>query len=145
MSSSEISEKSDSSFNLSILECKCDRRVAENLRVAVLIYPYWNVNHDVSAIDTVQSSVLIYPYWNVNLMFRKPPTRLQVRFNLSILECKWFFRPVSASATAVLIYPYWNVNSERRKYALFTTGFNLSILECKFDWPTIKPSAECAF
>ena len=119
-------------FNLSILECKCtvafrssERHLVliypywnvntynpQGLRILpkVLIYPYWNVNKFTISADTPRTLVLIYPYWNVNHCTHLLRTQDILRFNLPILECKFFRDKSPAVDRVVLIYPYWNVN-----------------------------------
>ncbi len=57
---------------------------------AVLIYPYWNVNVSPVGFYNDSVTVLIYPYWNVNIAASRPRNHVGNRFNLSILECKFF-------------------------------------------------------
>ena len=59
-----------------------------NSIIAVLIYPYWNVNSNVTSGAGSSGIVLIYPYWNVNHE-----------------DGAWHMH-----GFIVLIYPYWNVN-----------------------------------
>ena len=77
-------------FNLSILECKCTYVALSKETLAVLIYPYWNVNENPVEIKSV----------------------VNPSFNLSILECKFASAGQIALVHKVLIYPYWNVNEK---------------------------------
>ena len=79
------------------------------------------------------------------------------RFNLNLLECKYFFivkllinllvlistywnvnffvRPIMFSSTSVLISTYWNVNDFLFVFSIsFSIRFNLNLLECKSSW-----------
>ena len=96
-------------FNLSILECKsvsCSSSCASSL---VLIYPYWNVNlrarRDTKSAVRFNLSILECKYSRLAAC----PLR-ESGFNLSILECKFGTTSWALIDTWVLIYPYWNVN-----------------------------------
>ncbi len=55
-----------------------------------------------------------------------------VPFNLSILECKCQLIIGPGISSRLLISPYWNVNPKRQaRLPIEPTPFNLSILECK--------------
>ena len=84
------------------------------MRSTVLIYPYWNVNKKRIYVSAVCGAVLIYPYWNVNVDRLRDNHVITMRFNLSILECKFSESDIAK----------WNSGS-----------FNLSILECKLHQP----------
>ncbi len=81
----------NTSFNLSILECK-----------AVMVPICTADNFD---------NVLIYPYWNVKGKFGYVLGLVLGSFNLSILECKANIYCGFNMPKSVLIYPYWNVKN----------------------------------
>ena len=97
-------------FNLSILECKSCINSSRRINIALLISPYWNVNHGNFHNKSIFVRLLISPYWNVNEK-----------------------NPAAAPQTVwLLISPYWNVNMmAEQKYKVKKEPFNLSILECK--------------
>ena len=58
----------------------------------VLISTYWNVNEGEFINYWYKFDVLISTYWNVNLTELLISTQT-LRFNLNLLECKFFFTP----------------------------------------------------
>ena len=121
-------------FNLSILECKC----------------VWNWTAGRQR-NTFNLSIL-----ECKFLCAAYPQTILPPFNLSILECKFASSRTTRSAVTLLISPYWNVNAvyinsiDRIIELLISPywnvnyvrgctkrtdskAFNLSILECKLN------------
>ena len=54
-----------------------------------LIEAYWNVNVALIANNAIPRQGLIEAYWNVNVTVTDGDRIAQLRFNRSILKCKW--------------------------------------------------------
>ena len=57
---------------------------------SVLISTYWNVNKKTASYEEKVKSVLISTYWNVNALNIPWAELNESRFNLNLLECKYF-------------------------------------------------------
>ena len=91
------------------MKCKCvlfNRNKDGGLR---LIEAYWNVNIDNYVAAKPHPSGLIEAYWNVNNL-QQVPRNKQVRFNRSILKCKYRAVALHDDTRSGLIEAYWNVN-----------------------------------
>ena len=78
----------------------------------VLISTYWNVNLSIENLNFLIFHVLISTYWNVNENFLMHALMKLARFNLNLLECKFFSACWHSRGEHVLISTYWNVNTE---------------------------------
>ena len=78
--------------------------------VTVLISTYWNVNSASGTVIIDTNGVLISTYWNVNVYSGNAFRGQCRRFNLNLLECKFFLM---------------------RSDNGISLCFNLNLLECK--------------
>ena len=90
--------------------------------IAVLIYPYWNVNNQgenhITDSDSFNLPILECKF-GVILRF----TLKNRGFNLPILECKLHAQHQFALNDIVLIYPYWNVNLQKKRQSYSLNRF----------------------
>ena len=100
----------DSSFNLSILECKLNE-----MPPIACVQQCFNLSILECKSSCTISHVLDSSGFNLSILECKcswcsKVSNWRLRFNLSILECKYFLPVSVVPIAAVLIYPYWNVN-----------------------------------